>query len=319
MYLIAEIGFNHEGDIELAQKMIQAASDNGADAVKFQTFQARDIALPTSAHYDLIKQGELTENQHTILFETAMKSGVDFLSTPFSDSGVKLLDKIGVSAFKVASMDCTNKPLLKQIARTGKPVYISTGMAELYEIAQTLHFLETSNCSEVTLLHCISHYPAKAEELNLSIIPYLESIFNVPIGYSDHFPGVYACIAAAMQGAAVIETHFTMDKTLPGGDHGHSADPRDLKHLKNTLELFRTMAGSKDKIFNRPDRPLTKDFRRGVYAAEHLTAGSRIEKTQLFCTRPESDFNPDDMEYLEGRILTKNIPVNQPVTRDALE
>lgn len=318
MYLIAEIGFNHNGNLELAEKMIREAADAGADAVKFQTFKADDIALPSSPHYDLIKKGELSLNDHEALFKTAAAAHVDFLSTPFSKAGIDLLQQTGVPAFKIASMDCTNHPLLKLIAETGKPLYISTGMAGLSELADTLDFLKKHNCTDITLLHCISNYPAKAEELNLAVIPYLKSLFNVRVGYSDHYPGVEACIAAAMLGADVIETHFTLDKTIPGGDHSHSADPSDLKHLKQTLDLYKTMQGSRETIFNRPDRSCAKEYRRGVYAAVDLNAGEVINEENLFCTRPESDFSPNDIEHLKGRPLARSIPACHPVTRESL-
>lgn len=319
MYLIAEIGFNHEGDIELAKQMIKAAAENGADAVKFQTFNASDIALPDAPHYSLIKDGELTPEQHELLFKTAVDEGVEFLSTPFSMTGVDMLDELGVSAFKVASMDCTNTPLLEKIAKKGKPMFISTGMTELHEMADTVNTLKNAGCTDMTLLHCISHYPAETEDLNLDIIPYINSVLNVPVGYSDHYPGVDACIAAAMLGASVIETHFTLDKTREGGDHAHSADPADLGYLKKQMDLFFKMKGNRENIFNRPDRSCKKDYRRGVYVASDMKKGEIIKGENLFCSRPESDFTPHDIKYLEGRTLTSDIKANKPITRDKIQ
>lgn len=316
MYLIAEIGFNHEGDIELAKEMILAAADAGADAAKFQTFKADDIALPSSPHYSLIKKGELSLNDHADLFQTAQKAKIDFLSTPFSKTGIDILQKIGVSAFKTASMDCTNKPLLKQIAKTGKPVYLSTGMADLPEIAESLRYLIENKSGKVSILHCISHYPAKTSDLNLEIIPYLKKLFNVSVGYSDHYPGIEACFAAAILGAEVVETHFTLDKATPGGDHSHSADPDDLKELKRRVHLFEEMKGSKDALYSRPDRNCAKDFRRGVYALKDLNRGDIISETDLFCTRPVSEFTPDDIKKLTGKTVTKHIPTNNPISKD---
>ena len=318
MYLIAEIGFNHEGDMALAEEMILAAAGAGADAVKFQTFRATDIALTSSPHFSLIRKGEMTPENHALLFETAQKAGIDFLSTPFSVNGVDLLQDIGVSAFKVASMDCTNKPLLKHIARTGKPVYLSTGMAELYEIAESLQYLKQNGSGQVSLLHCISHYPAEAADLNLDIIPFLNRIFNVPAGYSDHYPGIEACFAAAVLGARVIETHFTLDKKKPGGDHGHSADPDDLKALKTRIRHFREMQGRKDAIFSRPDRNCAKDYRRGVYASRDLNPGDIISENDLFCARPASDFTPNDIPFLEGKKVIAKVAANNPIFSNAI-
>ncbi|OGR25860.1 MAG: hypothetical protein A2277_21320 [Desulfobacterales bacterium RIFOXYA12_FULL_46_15] len=318
MYLIAEIGFNHNGDIELAKDMIHAASESGANAVKFQTFKASDIALPSSEHYKMIQQGELHLKDHEILFETSQKAGIEFLSTPFSRESVDLLDKIGVSAFKIASMDCTNKPFLEYIACTGKSIYLSTGMADLHEIAASVECIKNAGCKQLFLLHCISHYPAKAHDLNLDIIPFLKNLFNLPVGYSDHYPGIDACFAAVIKGAQVIETHFTLDKTILSGDHFHSATPEDLKTLRQRVELFNTMSGSIYAIYDRPDRPCKNDFRRGVYALKGLKKGAVISENDLFCTRPPNEFTPDDIQFLIGKILAKDILANHPILRSSI-
>jgi N,N'-diacetyllegionaminate synthase len=207
MYIIAEIGFNHEGDLTLAEQMIRAAASAGVHAVKFQTYRAKDLALPSSPHYEAIKCGEMDLGQHQRLAAVAQDCQVDFLSTPYSPWAVDLLEQVGISAYKVASMDCTNTYLLKYIAQTAKPVYLSTGMANVSEIGETLEFLRQEQSGPVTLLHCISMYPASAEVLNLEIIPFLRTLFEIPVGYSDHYPGTKACLAAAMLGATVIERH----------------------------------------------------------------------------------------------------------------
>lgn len=318
MYLIAEIGFNHNGDMALAEDMIWAASESGADAVKFQTFKASDIALPSSAHYQLIQKGELILKDHETLFETAKKAGIKFLSTPFSRESADLLSAIGVSAFKIASMDCTNKPFLTYVAGKGKPVYLSTGMADLGEIAESVSCLKSAGAKDLVLLHCISHYPPKAEELNLDIIPFLKDLFQIPIGYSDHYPGIEACFAAAIKGAEVIETHFTLDNTIEGGDHFHSATPDQLKSLRQRVALFDIMTGSRQAIFKRPDGPCKKDFRRGVYARKDLKKGHVISEEDLFCTRPPNDFTPDDMRFLIGKKLREDVSSNQAIARSSI-
>ena len=176
VYVIAEIGFNHEGDVALAKEMIKAAATAGADAVKFQTFRASDIALPTGSHYEAIKCGEMDLGQHQELFRVATDCNVDFLSTPFSPWAVELLETVGVPAYKVASMDCTNHYLLGYVAQTKKPIYLSTGMATLNEIFGSLEFLREKGSGPVTLLHCLALYPAKAEDLNLTIINFLNHL-----------------------------------------------------------------------------------------------------------------------------------------------
>jgi sialic acid synthase SpsE len=307
MYVIAEIGFNHGGDIALAEEMIAAAAEAGADAVKFQTFKADDIALPTSPHYKIIRCGEMDLAAHLHLKEAADKYNVDFLSTPFSKSGVDLLLEVGVPAIKVASMDCTNKYLLDYIAKTGKPIYLSTGMANLSELADTLDFLQHQKSGAVYLLHCISMYPAAEENLNREIIPLLKHLFNVPVGYSDHYPGTKACLAAAMLGAEIIETHFTLDASRKDGDHFHSVEPDALKALIADIHLFKKMQGNRFNIFNRADRPLAREYRRGLYTARKLDKGEVLEEQDLLMCRPPAELSPSDAHLLIGKVLRHDL------------
>lgn len=316
MYLIAEVGFNHNGDMGLAKEMIQAAADAGADAVKFQTFSAKDIALPSSPHFALIEKGEMSIKDHEMLRREADEQNIDFLSTPFGLDAVDMLERIGVSAFKIASMDCTNSLLLKKIAAKGKPVYLSTGMATLEEIRWSVNLLKENNCKEICVLHCISHYPANAGDLHLNIIPFLKEKLALPVGYSDHFPGIEACFAAVVLGAEVIETHFTLDKTIPEGDHFHSADPNDLKTLKAKIDQFKLMAGSGTAILQRPDRDCARNFRRGAYTIRPIKKGGVLKAEDIQFTRPASYFSPNDIQYLTGKRLTKNIAANVPLTPD---
>ncbi len=318
-YVIAEIGFNHEGNLPAAAQMIRAAARAGADAVKFQTFQARDLALPSAAHFEAIKSGQMTLAQHQTLAEEARNLGIEFLSTPYSPEAVALLEKVGVQAYKVASMDCTNRHLLAPIAATRKPIYLSTGMATLAEMATTLEFLRQRGSGPVTLLHCLSLYPAAAEDLNLAIIPLLKEIFGLPVGYSDHFPGSQACLAAVMLGAEVIETHFTLDTTRAGGDHHHSLDPDMLTELVKNIGLFQKMRGQAAAIHRRPDRGLAKDYRRGVYAAEDLAAGKAIAEEDILFCRPTSQLSPSDWDWLKGARLSQNVAAFEEIKRAFLD
>ena len=318
-YIIAEIGFNHEGIISVAHEMIKAAAGAGANAVKFQTYRAIDIELPVSPNYEVIRKGELTPEDHKILAEIAAENGVDFLSTPFSAYAVDILEEINIPAYKVASMDCTNKHLLGLVARTKKPIYLSVGMATLDEISETLNFLERNKSGKVTLLHCLSLYPATANDLNLDIIPRLKELFGLPVGYSDHHPGVKACLAAAMLGADVIETHFTLDNTKSDGDHAHSANPDELKKLIEDIALFKTMRGNKDAVYNRPDRSFASKFRRGVYTAGDFSKGHVLTESDTLQTRPPNDLTPCDLEWLTGKKLTNNLTAYHALCNDDLE
>ena len=314
-YIIAEIGFNHDGDLDIATEMMKAAAQAGASAVNFQTFRASDIVLPSSPHYASIQCAEMTFDQHRTLFNVARDCGVDFISTPFSPWAVELLEKIGVPAFKVASMDCTNKHLLRYIVQTGKPIYLSTGMATLSEIADTLEYLNKENSGPATLLHCISMYPANAQSLNLDIIPFLKELFGVPVGYSDHYPGTMACLAAAMMGAEVIETHFTLDSSKEGADHFHSATPKSLKRLVSDIAVVHSMRGNRHAIFYRPDRVYAKEYRRGLYSGVALKKGDPLkEKDLLFC-RPTSELGPNDLEWIGGKATNQDVSPYQAVLK----
>jgi N,N'-diacetyllegionaminate synthase len=314
--IIAEIGFNHEGDVDVAQQMIIAAARAGADAVKFQTFRAEDLALPTAEHYSLVQRGEIDLEQHRRLASVADRHGVEFFSTPFSIEAVELLERIGVNQFKVASMDLTNSHLLSRLAETRKPLYLSTGMATVAEIAESLEFLRKRGAGPVSLLHCTSKYPAEASDLNLAAIPFLKNLFRVPVGYSDHYPGVKACLMAAMLGAEVLETHFTLDRSLPGADHQHSADPDQLRGLVEDIRLFQGMKGSEEFFSGRRDRENARIFRRGVYAARDLEAGSVVALDDLLLCRPESELSPNDLTWLVGRRLARPIKQHQALSRE---
>ena len=317
--IIAEIGFNHQGDLKLAIEMIKAAANAGAHAIKFQTYRAADLALPSAPHYQAIHGGEMNLRHHLELAKAAHDCGVEFLSTPFSPWAIDILEKVGVPAYKVASMDCTNKYILGFIAETKKPIYLSTGMATLSEISEILCYLSEVKSGPVTLLHCMSLYPAEAKDLNLATIPYLKELFGVPVGYSDHYPGIKACLAAAMLGAEVIETHFTLDISKKGADHYHSVDAEMLRQLIADIELFQQMKGTKQVCHNRPDRKYATQYRRGVFTAKSLKKGDILRKEDLLLCRPSSQLKPEDVKWLEGRKMKQDMNAFHAIGRDAVE
>ena len=317
MKIIAEIGFNHGGDMDDAVAMIRAAAAAGADIVKFQTFRATDILRPDSPYVEAIRPGELDLARHRLLKAEAEARGVGFLSTPFSPDGVDLLEEAGVDAYKVASMDVTNLPLLGRVAATGKPVYLSTGMAVLGEIDLALETLAAHGAGEVSLLHCLSQYPARAEDLHLSAIGLLRDAFGLPVGYSDHYPGIDACGAAFFPGGGFFYTHFPLEGGGVGGDHAHGADPAMLRRLCDGLALFEAMEGNAAAFFRRrPDRENARLFRRGLHAARDIRAGEVVAREDLLSCRPEGELSPADLDWVVGLRARRDVKALGPVSRN---
>lgn len=317
-YIIAEIGFNHGGNMDLAKKMIKAAAMAGANAVKFQTYRAADLALPLSPHFKAIQCGEMTLNQHRDLAKIAKDNKVDFLSTPYSPWAVDLLEKVEVKAYKVASMDLTNIELLRCLAKTGKPLIISTGMANLSEILSTVKLLRHLKSGHITLLHCLSKYPADSKHINLTFMNTIREVCKCSVGYSDHTKGIFACLIATIMGAEIIEKHFTLDSSMTGADHYHSADPAELKRLIEDIHLSLSIIGSSHKFSKRIDRKDTLRFRRGIYARVNIPKGTKILREHLVCCRPESEFSPSDLDKIVGRTALSNIKANNPITNKYL-
>jgi len=312
--LIAEIGFNHEGNLETAATMIRAAADSGADAVKFQTFRAADLALPSAPHYDLIRKAEMNAADAGFLSEQARKAGIEFFSTPFSLAAVNILESVDVPAYKIASMDVTTPYLLEAVAKTGKPVILSTGMATLDEIAVAVMHLRHGGCADIGLLHCLSLYPAQARDCNLAAIGRIRETFGVPTGWSDHFPGSTACLAAFCAGADIIETHFTLDSSITGGDHAHSLDPQGMKKLVSDMRCMADMQGSADFFNSRPDREFAVAYRRGVYAAHDLPAGKMICMDDLLFCRPQSVCTPLTLGAVLGHSTIRDLTTHTPLS-----
>ncbi|MBI5815072.1 MAG: N-acetylneuraminate synthase family protein [Nitrospinae bacterium] len=287
--VIAEIGFSHGGDIDLAIRMIEAASGAGADAVKFQSFFADDLYFPDHELYPIFKAGEISVAAHAALKNAADANGIGFLSTPFSPYWVDVLDKLSPMGFKIASMDINNPVLLKAVAAKGREVFISTGASDIEEAARAVRILRDGGASEVCVMHCVSNYPTDPQDVALYMIPKLRAELGTPVGFSDHTLGVNAAVAAAALGAEAIEKHFTLDKNLPGPDHKISADPEEMARLvKAVKDLELEMdAFSADHHAARADAGKKKGMRRGIYAGRNIAAGETVTLDCLKLVRPQ--------------------------------
>ena len=320
-YFIAEIGSNYNGDMNLCKKMIDAAVACGADAVKFQSWTKS--SLISKAEYarnteysdkkkhfgsleDMVEKYQFTPEQHEEIASYCRNVDITFLSSCFSNNEVDLLDSLQVPVFKIASMDINNLSLLEYVARKGKPVILSTGMASLGEIETAISTLRSSGSGPIILLHCISIYPPDFESINLYNISTLERAFDVMVGFSDHTLGTTIPIAAIALGACVIEKHFTLDKNLPGWDHAISADPLEMKKLVNEgREVFLSL-GSSTRIVGEDEIEKRRKFRRSLVLKRNMKKGDVISQKDIDFKRPGTGIRPDEIKYVIGRTLIKD-------------
>jgi len=332
-FIIAEAGVNHNGDVTMAEKLIDAAKDAGADAVKFQTFKAENVVTRDAekasyqketthrdeSQYEMIKKLELTNRDFEELFAYAQKKGIIFLSSPFDEESVNLLDKLGVPAFKLASGEITNFPLIKQIAEKGKPIVLSTGMSTLAEIDEALQFITGEGIGDIVLLHCITSYPAKVEVMNLKSMETLRHVFKLPVGLSDHTIGITIPIAAVALGACVIEKHFTLDRKLPGPDHRASLEPAKLRQMIKAIRDVESAMGDGIKKPSEQEEEIKKVTRRSIVALTDIPSGVVITKDMIGIKRPGSGIEPRYLHEVVGSISKTRIERDETVTRDKLK
>lgn len=303
-YVLAEIGINHGGDLDLAERLIREAARAGADGVKFQTFRADDLVSREKSpeYWELFSKCELGREAHVRLREVARSEKVAFLSTPFSFKDVDLLMEVGVPAFKVASGDLTNHPLLRYIGRLGLPVILSTGMSDLNEVREARHVLLDSGCPALAILHCVSRYPAQPGELNLRAIQLLLLEFPDVIGFSDHSEGIWASTAAVALGARFIEKHFTLDRTMPGPDHVLSAEPAQLEAIVQACRNVFESLGSGAKEPTADELTNRRLGRKGLYASRDIPQGTVVSMDDVVVLRPEGEIPARMLGAIIGKV-----------------
>ncbi len=319
-YVLAEIGINHEGDVDLAERLIRAAKESGADGVKFQTFKAADLAHPEKAseYYKLFKSVELDRDAYIRLMDVAKDIGIAFISTPFGIPEADMLAELGVPAIKIASGDVTNFPLLEHVGGLGLPVILSTGMSYLDEVKGARDVLLNAGCEKLAILHCVSRYPTTPEELNLNAIETLLNEFPEVIGFSDHTEGTWAAPAAVAMGARFIEKHFTLDRTLPGPDHALSVEPNELKTLVDAVGNVFDGLGDGEK------KPCPKELenrhlgRKGLYASQDLEPGHVLIVDDIKLSRPEGEISATEFGDVIGRMVSNSMKQGDEITRKVL-
>lgn len=321
VFIIAEAGVNHNGDLNLARQLIDAAAEAGADAVKFQTFKAEklvsrvakkaDYQLQTTekseSQLEMIKKLELDRAAHLDLLGYCQQKGIMFLSSPFDYESADLLDELGVVFAKIPSGELINLPFLRYIAAKHKPMIVSTGMANIAEVSEALETIYATGNTDVVVLHCVTEYPAPLEDTNLRAMQTLRDTFKVPVGYSDHTLGIEIPVAAVALGARVIEKHFTLDKTMEGPDHKASLEPAELKLMVQSIRNVEKALGDGVKKPAACEVCNMAVARKSLVAADDLPAGTVLTKDMLVVKRPGDGIEPKFYEKILGFKLNRDV------------
>ncbi|WP_421813322.1 N-acetylneuraminate synthase family protein [Flagellimonas sp.] len=333
-YIIAEIGANHNGDMELAKEMIISAKEAGADCVKFQSWTPKSLIAKEEyernqvyndskkKHFgsleEMVKKYALTNEQHKELNNFCDDNQITFASSPFSKAEARLLNDLDVPFFKIASMDINYLDFIQEVAAYQKPMIISTGMADLSEIQRAVDACLKVGNERIILLHCISIYPPKYQDIHLNNITMLQKAFGLPVGFSDHTIGVSIPLASVALGSCLIEKHFTIDKYLPGWDHEISADPSEMKTICSESKNIVNSLGSFERTVSEAELEKRKKFRRSLVVNGDLKKGHRLTKDDLTAKRPGTKIAPDEMKYVVGRTLNQDIEEDGLISWDML-
>ncbi len=304
-FIIAEAGINHNGDIDMAMRLVDVASQAGADAIKFQTFRAQRLVSPDAdlaeyqkkagevgSQFEMLRRLELSAEEHVQLQTYCRECNIIFLSSPFAKDDARFLADLGVPAFKLGSGELTNLPLLEFVANLGRPIFLSTGMSYLSEVDIAIQSLKKAGAEDVVLLHCVSQYPAYPEDANLRAMQTLEAAFHMPVGYSDHTLGIEVSLAAVARGACVLEKHFTLDRNLRGPDHQASLEPSQLCELVRAVRVVESALGHGRKEPAAAEAGVALVARKSLVATRDLPAGHRLEASDLDTMRPGGGISP---------------------------
>jgi N,N'-diacetyllegionaminate synthase len=323
-FIVAEIGFNHNGDVELAKRMIESAAESGADAVKLQTFVASEMISNTLMgddpdhpgneipFYEFFQRYELSREDYKTLMTHAQALNIPLFSTPFDGASLDMLVELGVPTLKIASPDLTYTPFLERVAETGLPVVLSTGMASEEEIAQALQALRKAK--SVILLHCVSNYPSQYEEMNLACMASLRQRFELPVGLSDHTLDNMSAVVAASLGAVMIEKHFTLDRKMPGVDQSISMQPEDLRELKSDILNVTKILGDNKKIIQKSEISVKQSARRSLVARVDIPLGTPLQPDMLACKRPGTGISPGELDRVLGKPAKIDLSAEQVIT-----
>ena len=326
--IIAEIGVNHNGSVEMATELIEVCANAGVDIVKFQTFSAERLVSKGApkaqyqveqdgfgSQYEMLKRLELSEDHHQCLLRHCVEKKVEFLSTGFDEIDLRMLVKLGIKRIKNSSGEMTNLPFLKSVAAHKLPVIMSTGMATLEEVEESVAVLmrEGLDKKDLTILHCTSSYPAADEDLNLNTILTMQKHFGLPIGYSDHSVGIQASIVAASLGATIIEKHVTLDRNLPGPDHKASIEPEELCELVTFIRRINIMLGSALKKPSKDELENAISARKSIVAKKNIKKGDLLSVENICVKRPGTGLSPMNWDDVIGTRAIKDFRCDEAI------
>ena len=331
-YIVAEMSANHNQSYDEAIKIVETAKACGADAIKLQTYTPDTLTIDCGNKffrientiwegkklYDLYQESYTPWEWHQELKNVAENIGLDFFSTPFDASAVHFLEKLNVPVYKIASFEIVDFPLINTVAKTGKPIIISTGMAKIEEIEEAVSMLKKFDCTELALLKCTSSYPAKPEDANLRTIPHMLKTFNLPIGLSDHTPGIAVPIAAISLGACIVEKHFTLSRKNSAADSSFSLEPEEFKSMVDNIRIAEKALGTVSYTISKQQRT-TFNFRKSLFVVEDINAGQEFSIENVRSIRPGDGIHTKYFKEILGKKAIKNVAKGTPVTWDLVE
>lgn len=321
VYIIAEAGVNHNGDVNKAKELVDIAKKAGVNCIKFQTFKAEKIVTRNAkkadyqventknndSQFEMLKKLELSDDEFRELKDYCDSVGIDFLSTPFDEEAVDLLENLGVNAYKIPSGEITNKPLIQYIASKKKRMMVSTGMCTLSEVQDAVQWIEETGNRDITLFHCTSNYPAPYDAVNMKAMWTLRDTFPYPVGYSDHTQGIEIPVMAVAMGASVIEKHFTYDVNAEGPDHKASLSPEDLQQMVREIRHVEKAFGDGEKVPTEAELSTRVAARKSLVYARDLKPGDTISREDICCKRPGNGIQPAEIESFIGKKISVSV------------
>jgi len=331
--IVAEGGVNHNGESELAKRLVDAAQEAGADAIKFQTFKTERIITwdapkaeyqkqttdPDESQFEMLRRLELSREAHQELVDYCQQKKILFMSSPFDEESADFLDELGVVVFKIPSGEITNLPFLAHLARKGKPMIVSTGMSHLSEVETAIDTIKREGNDKIILLHCVSSYPTAPRDVNLRAIETMAKTFGLPVGFSDHTPGIEVALAAVALGACVIEKHLTLDRSLPGPDQRTSLEPDEMSTLVRGVRIVESSLGHGRKEPAASEANIASAARKSLVAAQDILAGTVLTEAMIAVKRPGTGLVPGMKSNLIGRTAKKSIPAGTLFTLEMIE